>query len=99
MKPIRMLWCVAVAALVVGCQDNPTDPAAQADEVTTPVFQAERTDLIREFIWDWEDFIPCANDRRLVTCGWWTKTRVSGMPVGTTKENSRTSTRITSSSL
>jgi hypothetical protein len=62
MKRIRIAWCLAAAALVVSCQDNPTDPAAQADELTTPAFQAERTDLIREFIWTWEDSIPCAND-------------------------------------
>ena len=47
MKPIRILWCLAAAALVVGCQDNPTDPTAQADEVTAPSFKAEHVDFLR----------------------------------------------------
>ncbi|MGB5526251.1 MAG: hypothetical protein WBN79_05260 [Gemmatimonadota bacterium] len=60
MKLIRITWCLAAAALVLGCEQT-TEPPAQAEAVDLPAFAAERTDLIREFIWDWEDFIPCAN--------------------------------------
>jgi hypothetical protein len=59
MKPIRIAWCLAAAAVVAGCSDNPISPEENLD---APAFQAERTDLIREFIWTWEDYIPCAND-------------------------------------
>ncbi len=62
MKPIRILWCFAAAALVLGCQDNVTDPIAQADEVTPPAFKAENTYLVREFTWDTAELIACAND-------------------------------------
>lgn len=59
MKPIRIATCLAAAALVLGCNDNPTSPAENLD---APAFQAERTDLVREYVWDWEDYVPCAND-------------------------------------
>ena len=62
MKPIRTLWCVAAAALVVGCQDNPTDPAVQADEVTTPAFKAEHVDFIQEYPVNDIMLYPCLND-------------------------------------
>ncbi|MCL7958345.1 MAG: hypothetical protein M8860_01750 [marine benthic group bacterium] len=62
MKPIRITWCLAAAALVVGCQDTPTDPAAQADEVTTPTFKAEHVNFIREGTWNDLMFYPCLND-------------------------------------
>jgi hypothetical protein len=57
-----MLWCVAAAALVVGCQDNPTDPAVQADEVTTPAFKAEHVDFIQEYPVNDIMLYPCLND-------------------------------------
>jgi len=61
MKPIRITWCLAAAALVLGCEQT-TEPVTTTQSVDLPTFTAERTDEIREFIWDWEDFIPCAND-------------------------------------
>ena len=61
MKPIRIAWCLAAAALVLGC-DNVTDPAEQADELTAPDFKAEHVTLVREFEWDTAEFIACAND-------------------------------------
>lgn len=62
MKPIRILWCVAAAALVVGCQDNPIDPTAQADEVTAPTFQALHESYPSEGYWNNIAFYPCLND-------------------------------------
>ena len=61
MKLIRITWCLAAAALVLGCEQT-TEPVAETEAVDLPAFAAERTDLIREYPWDWEDFIPCAND-------------------------------------
>ena len=62
MKPIRITWCLAAAALVVGCQDTPTDPAAQADEVTAPAFQAEHEGYPSESYFNEILFYPCLND-------------------------------------
>lgn len=61
MKPIRIAWCLAAAALVLGC-DNVTDPAAQADELTEAAFKAEHTYLVREFKWTDAENVTCAND-------------------------------------
>ena len=62
MKPIRIAWCLAAAALVVGCQDNPIDPTAQADEVTAPAFQAEHEGFERVGYFNYVMFYPCLND-------------------------------------
>ncbi len=51
MKPIRILWCFAAAALVLGCQDNVTDPIAQADEVA-PNLTVEHEEYQVEMTWD-----------------------------------------------
>jgi len=61
MKPIRIAWCLAAAALVLGC-DQTTEPAEQADELTEAAFKAEHVTLVREFEWDTAEFIACAND-------------------------------------
>jgi hypothetical protein len=65
MKPIRIAWCLAAAALVVGCQDQVTDPAAQADELTAPTFKVDRVVEDRYFNWYGSEsisWVPCAND-------------------------------------
>jgi len=59
-RPIRITWCLAAAALVLGCEQT-TEPAAQADELTEPAFKAEHTVTIKQFFWNWEDYVPCAN--------------------------------------
>lgn len=51
MKPIRMLSCVAAAVLVLGCQDNPAGPTAQADEVN-PQLTVEHERYQVEWAWD-----------------------------------------------
>ena len=51
MKPVRILWCFAAAALVLGCQDNVTDPIAQADEVA-PNLTVEHEEYQVEMTWD-----------------------------------------------
>lgn len=80
MKPSRMLWCVAAAALVVGCQDNPTDPATQADELTEATFKAEHVTQLREFEWEGAEFVTCANDGAGEYLYW------DGIVVATTKK-------------
>jgi hypothetical protein len=62
MKPIRITWCLAAAALVVGCQDNPIDPTAQADEVTVPAFKAEHVDFLREYYYNDILFYTCLEE-------------------------------------
>jgi hypothetical protein len=61
MKPIRIAWCLAAAALVLGCEQT-TEPVSTAESVDLPNFAAERADFVKEFIWEWEDYVPCAND-------------------------------------
>jgi len=64
MKPIRIAWCLAAAALVVGCQDQVTDPAAQADELVEPMFKVNREYVVRDFDWFGPEsisYVPCAN--------------------------------------
>ena len=59
MRPMRWLTCMAIAGLIVGCNDSVTDPNPEAD--TT--FKVDRTEEVTSF----EDigfvaYIPCAND-------------------------------------
>ena len=61
MKPIRITWWLAAAALVLGCEQT-TEPAAQADAVDLPAFKAEHVTLVRNFVWDTAEFITCAID-------------------------------------
>lgn len=62
MRTIRIACCIAAAALVVGCQDTPTDPATQAEEVTAPAFQAEHEGFERTNYFNDIMFYPCLND-------------------------------------
>jgi len=80
MKSIRMLWYVAAAALVIGCQDQVTDPAAQAGELTAPEFKVGQNYLVREFTWDTAELIACANDGAGEYVQW------DGIVVATTKK-------------
>ncbi len=61
MKPIRFAWCLAIAALVLGC-DQTTEPAADAEAVDLPTFKAEHVDFIREHYYNDILVYPCLND-------------------------------------
>jgi hypothetical protein len=47
MKPIRIAWCLAAAALVLGCEQT-TEPADPVGEVDLPAFQAEHVNYEQE---------------------------------------------------
>jgi hypothetical protein len=60
MKPIRIAWCLAAAALVLGC-DQVTEPAAE-DASATPLFSpADGNGNKRVFEWDdyYEGWVNC----------------------------------------
>lgn len=61
MKPTRIIWCIAAAALVLGCEQS-TEPAAEADVVDLPTFKAEHVDFIKSGEWNDLIYYPCLND-------------------------------------
>ena len=61
MKPIRIAWCFAAAALVLGCEQT-TEPASEADELTEATFKAEHVDYIQEYTYNDILVYPCLND-------------------------------------
>jgi hypothetical protein len=61
MKLIQFFGCLAAAGLFMGCEQT-TEPVAQAESLDSPTFTAVRADFVKEFIWNWEDYVPCAND-------------------------------------
>ena len=61
MKPIRITWCLAAAALVLGCEQT-TEPTAQANAIDQPAFGAEHVDFLREGTWNDLIYYPCLND-------------------------------------
>jgi len=48
MKPIRITWCLAAAALVLGCEQT-TEPPAQADELAAPSAKADHVNYEQEY--------------------------------------------------
>lgn len=59
MRLRRSLICLAAVGFAVGCQDRITAPVEQ--EATGGGFQVVHVDQVRDFIWDWEDSVSCAN--------------------------------------
>ena len=63
MKPIRIIWCIAAAALVLGCEQT-TEPAAEAglSEEVSPLFSpADGNGNKSVFYWEdyYEDWVDC----------------------------------------
>jgi hypothetical protein len=61
MKLIRITWCLAAAALVLGCEQT-TEPATQADAIDQPAFGAEHVDFLQSSEWNDLMYYPCLND-------------------------------------
>jgi hypothetical protein len=61
MKPIRIIWCIAAAALVLGCEQT-TEPVTQAETVDLPSFKAEHVDFLKTGEWNDLMIYPCLND-------------------------------------
>jgi hypothetical protein len=51
MKPIRIAWCLAAAALVLGCERT-TEPVAEGEAVDVPAFKAEHVNYMQEYYWN-----------------------------------------------
>jgi hypothetical protein len=62
MKPIRIAWCLAAAALALGCQDQVTEPAAEAETVDLPAFKAEHVDYEQEYYYNEIFYYSCLGE-------------------------------------
>ena len=62
MRMTRITWCFAAAALVLGCHDQVTEPAAQADAIDQPAFGAEHEGVESVGYFNDVMFYPCLND-------------------------------------
>jgi len=80
MRPIQIAWCLALTALLAGCQDQVTEPAAEADQADAPLLQVGQDYVTREFVWDTSEYVECANDGAGEDLLW------DGIVVATTKK-------------
>ena len=61
MKPTNIAWCLAAAALALGCNDQITDPAAPAEEAS-PALTVEHEEFQTQYELNYVDQFACVDE-------------------------------------